>query len=266
MMASASFGFDGDKGDEIKPLKEGLHACKSGLQQEFPVFFNGEGDQDIFQGLSFLGDLQFRIAALQLELMVDIDIFTVEQRVVGDLFFAEDQDAAGSQVIKEPVDKAFPLKRTDELEGVIEEKGPGLRLIHLRDVLVNKGNLVLFGEHLGLHPGLVEHGRRVVDTGELQPLIRQQPGQLQQGGAGGAAEVDDRVILMEKDVEEPGRSFDNLLVKGNGAVQHVIEHLYHPFAEDKILMDLVDGKKGIFGSGDHGDNKEIKRDRIVLID
>ena len=266
MMASASFGFDGDKGDEIKPLEEGLDACKSGAQQELPVFFNGKRDQYIFQGLSFFGDLQFRIAAFQLELMVDIDIFAVQQRVVGDLFFTEDQDAAGPQVIKKPVDKLLSPERPDELEGVIEEKGPGIRLIQVGDVLGHKGNLVLFGEHLGLHPGLMEHGRRVVDAGELQPLVRQQPSQLQQGGAGGAAQVDDRVVVAEKNVEEPGCPFDDLLVKRNGAVEHVIEYLHHLFGEDKILLDLVDGKKGVFGSGWHGGNKEIKRDRIVLID
>jgi len=74
-------------------------------------------------------------------------------------------------------------------------------------------------------------------------------------GAGGAAQINDRVIPAEKDVKELGRSLDDLLVKRNGAVQHVVEDLGDLLAKDKIFLDLVDGKKGIFGSGQHGDNK-----------
>ena len=49
-----SSGFEGNKGCEIKPLGEGLHAGKTRFQQEFTVLFQGKWDQDIFKSLLFL--------------------------------------------------------------------------------------------------------------------------------------------------------------------------------------------------------------------
>ncbi len=91
--------------------------------------------------------------------MVDVDIFTIEQRVVGNLFFTEDQNASGAQVVKKSVDELLPTQGADELKGVVEEKGSGIDVIQIGDVPGNKGDLILFGEHLSLQAGLVEHGR-----------------------------------------------------------------------------------------------------------
>ena len=84
---------------------------------------------------------------------------------------------------------------------------------------------------------------------------------MEQVGAGGAAQIDDRVACAEKAVEETGASLDDLLVKGNGAVKHVIKDLGDLFGEDKVFLYLVDGEKGVFVSGQHGGKNDENEQR-----
>jgi hypothetical protein len=260
--------FNGHKRDEIEPLKEWFDAAEPGAHQQLSIFFDGKGDEDVFQGLSLFGDFQFRIAPIPFELVIDVNEFPVQQRVMGNFLFTEDKDAARPQLPEQLLNKGRSPQGPDELQGIIEHKGPdrgvsdGVKL-QFGDILGEKGDAVLFRERFCLQAGLVEHGRGVVNPKETQILVGQQANELQQGTAGGATQINNDIIGLGKGGQKLGNPLDGFLVKRDGAIQHVIKDFNHPFREDKVFLNLVNGEQGVFtvwgGRGHENEAVRVKK-------
>ena len=107
--------FQGHDGGEIEPFEEGLDLFKSGVSQQSDIFFQGKGDQDVFQGLAFGGDFKFRIALLFFKGVINIDEIAIEPAGMGDGFFTEKEDAAFGQCLIDASDKRLPGQRAEKL-------------------------------------------------------------------------------------------------------------------------------------------------------
>lgn len=215
------------------------------MLQEFAVFFEGTGDEDIFQGLPFFCNLQFGIAALFLEMVIDFNIPAIETGMMGDDFFAEDENASRTKISKNSAEKSLSIQRTDKLEGVIEEKGRGLGLVHFCDICIDKVETLLPGKEFCFKSGLVEHGRGVVYPQVIEVFVFQQAAELQKRCAGGTAEVDDIRTFLQQAAQDPGDGADYFLVMGDGAVEHVVEDLSNAIIKDEVSTDSLHLKKRI---------------------
>lgn len=78
---------------------------------------------------------------------------------------------------------------------------------------------------------------RIVDTDEVKLFVLEKSTEFEETGAVGAAEIIDGVARYEKAVQQLGGSIDDLPVKGDRAIEHIVENLDHPFVEDKILRN-----------------------------
>ena len=98
---TGSGGFQRHQGGKVKPAKIGFDGGEAGFFQHNLIFFDREGDEDVFQGLAFFGDFQLRIATGLLELVVIGDELTIEARVMTDDLFTDKENTAGPKGIEE---------------------------------------------------------------------------------------------------------------------------------------------------------------------
>jgi hypothetical protein len=162
---------------------------EAALLEERRVFFRAIGDQDVFQGLALLGDLDLRIAGAPLHLVVVLDEEPVQDRVLGGDLLDQDQAAILVQAIVDPLDHALAIERADELEGE-DQHHHGAVFDHRCFVKVALDQLDGAGGAgaFDFRGGFLEHRAGIVDADEGGGWIHH-PIKCQQSGGGGDAEV-----------------------------------------------------------------------------
>ena len=135
----------------------------------------------------------------------------------------------------------------------------GVRIVRKHEIVPILGALALEARHaqvdvlqsqrvddslpLGNLPG------GIVQADKAQVQVRQAPGQFQQGGPGGAAQVIDRAARPALLPEDGGHAVNDLGVEGDRAAEHVVKHLGHLVIESKILADSAGFEESVMFHG-----------------
>ena len=86
-----------DEPCEDIPFEEDLDRGESTLMQQANIFIQTIGNQDFFERLSFLGDLQLRISVAAFEIKVEVTHQSVHCGVGSHNLFAQDEAPIRSQ-------------------------------------------------------------------------------------------------------------------------------------------------------------------------
>src|SRR6185436_4611554 len=210
---------------EVVPLEEDVHLAEAVPRQQLPVLLQPVGDEDVFERLALLGDLQVRVPVPLLQLVVVLDEQAVERAALAEDLLDEDQATFVGETAADPFDEPVAIERADELQRQDEQHGRGVLDLHLvvevgLDQLVGERELAL-GELLA---GEIQHLLRRVDADEADVgTLGQEPGDLHGGRARRAAEIVDR---RARSGEVGGELRDHPLdlgVERYRTVQHVVE-------------------------------------------
>ena len=100
----------------------------------------------------------------ELELVVEVNIHPVQQRIMTDHLFTEQQQAAWRQGRAQPPDKLRPGRGPDELQGVVAQDCTSTWQFSPGDIRLPEVDHSGLAEHFRLAPGLGHHGRGIVQA------------------------------------------------------------------------------------------------------
>ncbi len=183
--------FKGEEGGEVEALQPDFVAGEAGVGEAGFVGVDGFGDEDVFDGGAFLGDLEVGVPLGAFEVVVQGGEVGLDLGVVEEDFFGEDEDAAGDEPFLDAGEQGESLFFGDELEGEVEDDDGGVFDGRFLDVLAVEVYAVSFLDGGDVGAAAFEHGGGVVDTVEGDVRGGELGAHGGDAGAEGAAEVVD---------------------------------------------------------------------------
>ena len=156
---------------------------------------------------------------------------------MADHLFAEEKEPTLGQGLADPAEQPGSGRGADELEGVVENDRSGRGQVGGGDIGLSKTDGGGRGIEFRLAPGLVDHGRGIVQPDKVTILLRQAAGEFDQGIAGGAAEIINSGAGWKMEAEQTGDAADDLGIMRHRSAQHVVEHFGNLIGKGEILAD-----------------------------